>query len=271
MNDSMFLGASLALESKNQQRLVLPPHHLTTHGVLVGMTGSGKTGLLTVIIEEAARAGVPVLCVDVKGDMANLLLAFPDFAPQTLVPWVELSPTMKGDNPREALAARLAEDRRKGLGAWGIDLQTLLDYRQRTHVRVLTPGADAGELLHVLSSLERRSARWDDDVEGARAALSAAISLVLRLLGRDADPARSREHVSSTLAEQRLIHNQPADLASLLPEVIDAALRSIGALPVESFVGKRARKDLAAALNALPRLPSFASWSKAPRSTSARG
>ncbi len=261
MNDSMFLGASLALESKKQERLVLPPHHLTTHGVLVGMTGSGKTGLLTVIIEEAARAGVPVLCVDVKGDMANLLLAFPDFAPQTLVPWVEPSPTMKGDNPREALAARLAEDRRKGLGAWGIDLQALLDYRQRTHVRVLTPGADAGELLHVLSSLERRSARWDDDVEGARAALSAAISLVLRLLGRDADPARSREHVFlSTLAEQRLMHNQPADLASLLPEVIEPPFDSIGALPVESFIGKRARKDLAAALNALLASPSFASW-----------
>src|SRR3954471_20544729 len=69
--------------------LGLPAEHLVTHGVVVGMTGSGKTGLVTVLIEEAARAGVPTLVVDVKGDLPNLLLAFPDFEAARFEPWVE--------------------------------------------------------------------------------------------------------------------------------------------------------------------------------------
>ncbi len=125
----------------------------------------------------------------------------------------------------------------------------------------ITPGADAGELLHVLSALERRSARWDTDLDGARAALSAAISLILRLLGRDPDPARSREHVLlSLLAERRLRAGEPADIGALLPEIVDPPLDSIGALTTDAFLSKRARKDLAASLNSLLASPSFASW-----------
>ena len=128
-------------------------------------------------------------------------------------------------------------------------------------MRVITPGADAGELLHVLSSLERRSDRWDTDVDGARAALSAAISLILRLLGRDADPARSREHVLlSVLAERRLVAGQNANIADLLAELVDPPIDSIGALSVNAFMSKKARNDLAAALNTLLAAPSFASW-----------
>lgn len=87
-------------------------------------------------------------------------------------------------------AAKLADERRRGLESFGLGAADVAAYANSTHVRVITPGADAGELLHVLSSLERRSSRWDTDIDGARSALSAAISLILRLLGRDADPAR---------------------------------------------------------------------------------
>ena len=137
----------------------------------------------------------------------------------------------------------------------------LSQYRQSTHVRVITPGADAGELLHVLSSLERRSSRWDTDVDGARAALSAAISLILRLLGRDPDPARSREHVLlSVIAERRLKAGLTAEIGALLPEIVEPPFDQIGALSIDSFMSKRARKDLAAALNAILASPSFAAW-----------
>lgn len=69
--------------------LRLPAEHLVTHRVVVGMTGSGKTGLCTVLIEEAARAHVPSLVIDVKGDLPNLLLTFPSFEPSLLEPWLE--------------------------------------------------------------------------------------------------------------------------------------------------------------------------------------
>jgi hypothetical protein len=256
----LHLGTTLPLDgSPKAEPMHVPPHHLVTHGAVVGMTGSGKTGLLMVMVEEALRASVPVLVIDVKGDLPNLLLNFPSFDPGVIAPWVEPSPASA--ETASDVAARLADQRRRGLEAFQLGEAELADFARRTAVRVITPGADAGELLHVLSALERRSARWDTDLDGARAALSAAISLILRLLGRDPDPARSREHVLlSLLAERRLRAGEPADIGALLPEIVDPPLDSIGALTTDAFLSKRARKDLAASLNSLLASPSFASW-----------
>jgi hypothetical protein len=121
--------------------------------------------------------------------------------------------------------------------------------------------SSAGEPLHVLSSLERRSQRWENDRETAREALGAAVSLVLRLLGRDPDPARSREHaLLSLLAERRLVAGMPADIGALLADLAEPPLARVGALDVDDFLPKSERKALAAALNTLLASPSFASW-----------
>jgi hypothetical protein len=128
-------------------------------------------------------------------------------------------------------------------------------------VRVITPGSSAGESLHVLSSLERPVTDWKTDAEAARASLSAAVSLVLRLLGRDPDPAKSREHVLlAVLAERRLRAGEPCDLGALLTDLAHPPLERIGALTVDRFLPKRQRAELAAALNALLASPSFATW-----------
>jgi DNA helicase HerA-like ATPase len=239
--------------------LHLPAHHLATHGVVVGMTGSGKTGLLTVLVEEALRAEVPVLMVDVKGDLPNLALAFPTFSAKSVEPWVEPGP---GDTrTRSEVAEALAAERQQALRAWGIDELQLQDFRQRTHVRVLTPGSSAGEPLHVLSSLERPGGAWQRDPESARASLSAAVSLLLRLIGRDPDPAKSREHVLlSVLAERRMKQRLPSDLDALLLDVLEPPLENVGSLPVDRFISKRERAELAAALNTLLASPTFATW-----------
>ena len=256
------LGHATAIEGASRPRpYQLPTHHLVTHGVVVGMTGSGKTGLLTVMVEEAIGEGVPVLVIDVKGDLPNLLLAFPsvDIAPMRA--WAESSRGPTDTRGVEAIATELAEKRRVGLAAWGIGDAELRAWHERTAIRVLTPGSTAGEPLHLLSSLERRSARWDHDLESARATLSAAISLVLRLLGRDPDPAKSREHVLlSVLAERRLIAGDTAELGALLGDVLEPPVETIGALPLDEFVSKGDRKALAAALNTLLASPTFASW-----------
>ena len=239
--------------------LRLPPHHLTTHAVVVGMTGSGKTGLLTVLVEEALTAGVPVLMLDVKGDLPNLLLAFPDHSPRHLEPWVE-APAATTHTKTE-LATALASERRAGLASWGIHEPELTQFRARTDIRLITPGSTAGEPLHVLSSLERPGASWTTDPDGARASLSAAVSLVLRLLDRDPDPAKSREHVLlSLLAERRHRAGAPSDLAALLEDIVTPPIDRIGALAVDRFVPRRRRVEFAASLNALLASPSFATW-----------
>jgi hypothetical protein len=259
---SLFLGASTRLDrTGGLAPLQLPAHHLVTHGVVLGMTGSGKTGLLTVMMEEALLAGVPLLMIDVKGDLPNLCLSYPTLSPAVLLPWVEgnVSP---GD-PRTAIevATELAAQRAHGLGQWSIGETELGNYARSIAPRVITPGSSAGELLHVLSSLERRSDRWDTDVESARAALSAAVSLLLRLLGRDPDPAKSKEHVLlSLLAERRLVAGENADLPALLSDVEKPPISQVGALELDAFLGKSERRALSAALNTLLASPTFASW-----------
>jgi hypothetical protein len=239
----------------------LPAHHLVTHGVVVGMTGSGKTGLVTVMVEEALRAEVPVLMIDVKGDLPNLLLRFAPLTADALLPWVESNASPSDTRSALDRANEMAAKHREGLLHWDITEQALADYVTKTDIRVITPGSSAGELLHVLSSLERRSERWDSDPESARAALSAAVSLVLRLLGRDPDPAKSREHVLlSVLAERRLCAGQSADLGALLEDLAQPPIERIGALELNEFLPKTDRKALSAALNTLLASPTFASW-----------
>jgi DNA helicase HerA-like ATPase len=219
------------------EQLLLPARHLVTHGVAVGMTGSGKSGLVTVLVEEALSAGIPTIVIDVKGDLPNLLLTFPEGVPETLRPWV--GPLTSDASPEQRAFA------------------------EKTALRVITPGATSGESLHVLSALERRSSRWDTDEESARDALSAAVSLVLRLLGRDPDPAKSREHVLlSVLAERRLMLGENADIASLMKDLVTPPISEIGALSLNSFLRKSERSSLAAALNSLLASPTFSSWRK---------
>ncbi len=246
----------------NGNALHLPACHLVTHCVVVGMTGSGKTGLITVMVEEAIGSGVPVIVIDVKGDLTNLLLTPRNFDLASPLPWAEATGEAGSAASLELEMAR-SQERQKNLAAAGIGAAELARFCDTSSIRVITRGATAGESLHVLSALERRSSRWDTDPESARNALSAAISLVLRLLGRDPDPAKSREHVLlSVFAERRLAAGQNADIGSLMQDLTNPPITQIGALAVNSFLKKRERANLAAALNNLLASPTFCSWRK---------
>jgi hypothetical protein len=193
--------------------------------------------------------------------LPNLLLRFANPSADTLAPWVEHHAAPSDPRPVHERAAALAASHKKGLALWKLSEEHVAEYAAKSDIRVITPGSSAGELLHVLSSLERRSERWDSDPESARAALSAAVSLLLRLLGRDPDPAKSREHVLlSVLAERRLVAGQTADLGGLLDDLAEPPITEIGALELDQFLPKTERNKLAAALNTLLASPTFASW-----------
>ena len=204
---------------------------------------------------------IPVLAIDVKGDLPNLLLAFPSFATASMRPWASAMAAPNDARSEEEIAAALATERERALLAWGIGEGDLAAFNAGTPARVITPGSSAGEPLHILSLLERRSSRWDADPEAARASLSAAVSLVLRLVGRDADPARSKDHVLlSLLAERRLREGQAADLGALIADLVDPPVDVVGVLPLDGFLPKTERRALAAALNTVLASPTFASW-----------
>jgi Helicase HerA, central domain len=239
----------------------LPPNDLLTHGVVLGMTGSGKTGLLLVLVEEALRSRVPVIMVDVKGDLPNLLLSFPTLSAEELAPWLDAGEIERSGRSRQELAEQHAQSLRERLAVFGLGPEDAQELRARMAPRVLTPGMVSAEPLHVLSPLERPGRAWTEDEESARESLSASISLLLRLLGRDADPTRSRDHVVlSVLAERRLKLGLPADVASLLGDVREPPIERMGALPLDEFLPKKDRQSLATALNTLLASPTFESW-----------
>lgn len=256
----MYIGTAQTFDSNDSpSRYLLPTHHLTTHGIIVGASGTGKTGGLIVMLEEAVRTEIPQLVIDIKGDMANLGLVFNDFAAESFLPWVQKSP---GDK-RSAyeVAQSLASEREAALQAWGLSLADVEEFTSKADIRVITPGHTAGESLHVLSALEQPNGGWHTDREGTRASVSAAISLLLRLIGRDPDAARSRDHaLLSVFVERRLDRGLPCDLGSLLQDLLEPPVNIVGSLPIDSYVSAKARGDLAASLNTLLVSPTFVNW-----------
>jgi hypothetical protein len=257
----MYLGRQTDVASGEAPRpYELPTQDLVTHGVVVGMTGSGKTGLCLVMVEEALRARVPVLLIDIKGDLANLLLSFPELSPAEFAPWVDTEAAARGGKTPEQVATELSRAWQAGLAASGLGKADVADLASTMAPRLVTPGASFGEPLNVLSALDRRSPLWDEDEEAAHDALAASVSLALRLAGLDGDP-RSREHVVlSTFAERRLRENQTAALPELLKDVLAPPLASIGALAFEQFLPPKDQKNLAQALNTLLASPKLSTW-----------
>src|SRR3954449_1629249 len=101
--------------------LLYDSRDLLTHAVAVGMTGSGKTGLLIGLLEEAAIDHIPALVIDPKGDLADLLLTFPELRPADFAPWIDADAAARAGLTVEELAAREAEGWRRGLAAWDQD------------------------------------------------------------------------------------------------------------------------------------------------------
>ncbi|MCU0693707.1 MAG: DUF853 family protein [Polyangiaceae bacterium] len=247
--------------SGSTQAFILRADDLTTHAVVVGATGSGKTGLLMVLVEEALRQSIPVVMIDVKGDLPNLLLTFPHLSAAELAPWIDEQQAKRAGLTTEQAATAVAEDRRAKLVDWRLGPEDIEQFRATATLRVITPGTTAAEPLHVLSALERPSPLWQNDLEAAREALGASISLLLRLIGRDPDPVRSRDHVIlSVFAERRLRQGQSAGVESLLEDVRSPPIAQVGSMPVAEFLPKRESNSLATALNTLLASPTFESW-----------
>ncbi len=258
----MALGGIRPLDGTGQTRAYeLAPDDLVTHGIVVGGTGSGKTGLLMVMVEEAVLSKIPVILIDVKGDLPNLLLTFPELTAAEFLPWIDAQTVRQRGVPLDAAAEQLAADWRKKLGDWNRGPADVAGLRLAMAPRVFTPGSQACEPLNVLSALECVSSLWETDVELARESLSATISLLLRLIGRNPDPTKSRDHVVlSIFAERRLRAGQPADVRSLLDDVRTPPLEVIGAMPVDEFISNSERSSLAGALNTLLASPTFEAW-----------
>jgi hypothetical protein len=234
---------------------------LTTHAVCVGMTGSGKTGLCIALLEEAALDGVPAIIIDPKGDLANLLLTFPELRPEDFLPWVNPDDARrKGQTPQE-YAAATATAWREGLAAWDQDPDRIRRLKASTEFRIYTPGSDAGTPVSILASLRAPAGGWEGNVEARREQIAGTVGALLGLAGVEADPLRGREHILlSTIFEQAWREGRDLDLVQLITAVQKPPVDKLGVFDVDVFFPPQDRFGLAMALNAVVAAPSFASW-----------
>jgi hypothetical protein len=251
-DDGLFLGAAVdpATHERSDDRVHLDPDDLTTHGVIVGMTGSGKTGLAIGMLEEVLLAGVPVLAIDPKGDLANLALVFPALDAASFEPWVE-----PGTD-----AAAVATSWREGLAGWGMGTEQLQTLQDAAPVTVYTPGSTAGVPLNLIGAITRPAEGTDDETVAEE--IEGTVSGLLGLIGIDADPLSTPEHI--LLAN--LIHHawdtgDEVDLAGLVARVLTPPIRKLGVLDLDAFIPEKDRKVLATKLNGLLASPSAAAWS----------
>src|SRR5712691_10924399 len=168
---------------------------LVTHAVCVGMTGSGKTGLCIGLLEEAAIDGIPALVIDPKGDLCNLMLTFPQLRPQDFEPWVNADEARNQGIDAKTFAKQQAEFWKKGLASWEQDSDRIQRLKDAAEFAIYTPGSDAGIPVSILKSFAAPDQKTMDDREGLRDRISATATSLLGLVGIDADPVQSREHV----------------------------------------------------------------------------
>ncbi|HPK66144.1 MAG TPA: ATP-binding protein, partial [Thermoanaerobaculia bacterium] len=234
---------------------------LLTHAVCVGMTGSGKTGLCLGLLEEAAIDGIPALIVDPKGDLGNLLLTFPNLAPDDFLPWVDAEEAQRKGMSREELAAATAKRWAEGLAKWDQSGERIARLREAAEFAIYTPGSDAGRPLSVLSSFAAPPRALVEDGDLFRERIATAATSLLGLAGISADPLQSREHILlASLFEKAWREGRDYDLQSLVRDVPKPPLTQVGAFDIEVFFPAADRMQLALRLNNVLASPAFGSW-----------
>ena len=257
-----YLGGEydLAAGKRLDAPILYDSRDLVTHAVCVGMTGSGKTGLCLSLIEEAAIDGVPVIAIDPKGDIGNLLLTFPRLAPQDFEPWIDADEARRAGVTPAVYAAQQADAWKKGLADWGEDAARIERLRASADFAVYTPGSRAGLQVSLLSSFAAPPPALRTDAELLAERAGGTATSLLSLAGVVAEP-RSREH---TLVTSLLIaawkEGRDLDLGTLIQHVQSPPFAKVGVVDLDSFFPAKDRFELAMQFNAVLAAPGFDQW-----------
>ncbi|MCX6085886.1 MAG: DUF87 domain-containing protein [Caldiserica bacterium] len=239
--------------------VLYPGKDLTTHGIIVGMTGSGKTGLSIDLIEEALIDGIPVIAIDPKGDLGNLLLTFPSLSPAEFQPWVDPAEAERKGLSVQQTAVETAATWQKGLAGSGIAPERIAQLKAGADFVIFTPGSTAGIPVSVLQSFRRPAGDLGD--EETQEKVKGVTSALLGLVGIDADPIRSREHILiSSIINDTWGKGRDLTLPDLIVQLQNPPFEKLGVFEVDTFFPPKDRLDLAMRINGLIASPSFQSW-----------
>ncbi|MBI3158090.1 MAG: DUF87 domain-containing protein [Chloroflexi bacterium] len=249
-------------DAESKAPVLYDPDDLTTHAVVVGMTGSGKTGLCIGLLEEAALNNIPALMIDPKGDITNALLHFPDLLPEDFQPWLNADVARREGKTIEQAAAEEAGKWQKGLAADGIDKERILALKNAAHFAIYTPGSDAGIPISILASLQAPDLPWQGNEEILREKIGGTVTAILGLVGmEDIDPVRSREHILlANIFERAWSAGKNLDLGELILQTQNPPFEKLGVFDLNTFFPEKERFSLAMLLNNILAAPAFQTW-----------
>ena len=260
---AFYLGREYDLQQKQRSDnpLLYDSKDLVTHGVCVGMTGSGKTGLCIGLLEEAAIDGIPAIIVDPKGDLSNLLLTFPDLAPQDFLPWINADDARKKGVSPEDFAGQQANLWKNGLAEWGQDNARIKRLKEAADYTVYTPGSNAGLPISIVKSYAAPEKVILEDSDLLSERINTTVTSLLNLMGIEADPLQSREHILlSNILDSAWHKGQDLDLAGFIHAIQSPPMTKIGVFDMDSFFPSKDRFALAMKLNNLLAAPGFSTW-----------
>ena len=264
-NKELYLGRVYDLAKKKlltDQPLLYDLDDLTTHAIVTGMTGSGKTGLCVGLLEEAAMQNIPAIIIDPKGDLTNLMLHFPELQPSDFEPWINPDLARSEGKTTAEMAALTAENWQKGLKEWEISKEDILKLQSSVERAIYTPGSSKGIPIDILTSFNPPQMDWEENEESLREMISSTVTALLTLVGfKDIDPLRSREHILiANIIEHSWKNKTDLDLTSLILLIQEPPITKLGAFPIDKFYPKKDRGALALQLNNFLASPSFQSW-----------
>jgi len=259
----LYLGREYDLKkgAVTDRPILYAARHLTTHAIILGMTGSGKTGLGIILLEEALLQSIPVLVLDPKGDIANLLLTFADLRAEDFAPWVDVEGARRRGVSVEEYAAQEARKWQEGLAQWDISGERIGRLRRAAQFTIFTPGSEAGQPVDVLHFFDVPDLDWEVYEESLRERIGGIVSALLGLVGVEADPLQSPEHILlARIIEHVWRTGQRLDLPTLIRLLQKPPFQQVGVFELETFFPERDRFALARALNNLIAAPGFENW-----------
>ena len=238
---------------------LLKNKNFTTHAAIIGMTGSGKTGLGVGIIEEAAIDNIPSIVIDPKGDMGNLCLTDSTFSSTSFEPWIEDEAKSKEEDI-SIYATKIASMWKEGLESWGQNSERVSKF-QSIPKTIYTPGSSAGVAINIMSSLEAPPAEIMEDSDTFSSYLKSTTTSLLSLIGITADPLDSKEYILlAQIITKSWLSDESLSIEGIIGKIINPGFKKIGVLSLDDFYSKEARFKLATKFNALLASPSFSLW-----------
>jgi hypothetical protein len=240
---------------------LLKNKNFTTHAAIIGMTGSGKTGLGVSIIEEAAIDNIPSILIDPKGDMGNLCLTDATFSAKNFEPWVSDEAKAKEANVGE-YAVKISTMWKEGIESWGQTSERVEKF-QNVKKTIYTPGSSAGVSINIMSSLETPPPEIMEDSDIFGSYLKSTTVSLLSLVGIVADPLDSKEYILlAQIITKAWLADEDLSIESIIGKIINPSFKKIGVLPLDDFYPQSARFKLATKFNSLIASPSFSLWLK---------